>query len=91
VRAQPYHLFPVCKYVPKVTHGSTHTSPACQKCYSVNRSVRGGGEHCSERRSSSSSEHGSEVRFQAVSRLTGFASRGKNVEGSICAKIFPLN
>jgi len=57
----------------------------------VNRSLRGGEEHCSEQRSSSSSEHGSEVRFQAVSKLTGFASIGKNVEGFICAKIFPLN
>lgn len=73
----------MCKYVPKVTHGSTHRSPTCQVCYSVNRSVPVGEEHCSE--------HGSEVRFQAVSKLTGFASIGKNVEGFICAKIFPLN
>jgi len=73
----------MCKYVPKVTHGSTHRSPTCQICYSVNRSVRGGEERCSRR--------SSEVRFQAISRLIGFASRGKNVEGFICAKISPLN
>jgi hypothetical protein len=33
----------------------------------------------------------SEVRFRAVCRLPCFASRGKNVEGFICAKIFLLN
>ena len=45
----------------------------------------------SEGRQFSSSYRGSEVRLQAVSRLTGFVSRGKNVEGFICAKIFFLN
>jgi len=48
----------------------------------VKGSTAVGSVHCKE--------HGGEVRFRAVCSLTCFASRGKNVEVFICAKIFLL-